>query len=235
MLDDKKIIVVLPAFNAAKTLQATVEDLPDHVDEIIVVDDKSSDATIEVADELGLTYYAHRSNLGYGGNQKTCYDKALAAGADIVVMVHPDYQYSPKLVTAMSAMLTSGHFDIVLASRIIGDQQSRKRNMPWWRYYSNRFLTFMQNMLMQYKLSEYHTGFRAYTKEALLKIPYQNFSDDFIFDNELLVSAIESDLKIGELSCPTRYDADASSISFVRSVRYGVGVLYLSFRSRLKF
>lgn len=233
MIDNKKIVVVMPAYNAENTLKKTYGELPDIVDEVIIVDDNSNDNTQKVAEEIGARYIRHEKNMGYGGNQKTCYKVALGEGADIVIMVHPDYQYSPKLVHAMAAMLTSAHYDIVLASRIIGDQISRKLSMPRWRYLANRILTYFANILLNYKLSEYHTGYRAYSKEALDTLTFERFSNDFIFDNELLIQSIHRGLRIGEISCPTRYDTSSSSINLQRSIKYGFGVVALACRFRL--
>ncbi|KKQ42524.1 MAG: hypothetical protein US60_C0016G0002 [Microgenomates group bacterium GW2011_GWC1_37_8] len=233
MLEGKKIVVIMPAYNAAKTLRQTVTELPNIVDQIIVVDDHSLDNTRKVAKSLGVQYIRHNKNKGYGGNQKTCYLTALKRGADVVIMVHPDYQYSPRLVTAMCAMLLSGHYDIVLASRIIGDQTTRIRSMPLWRYGANRFLTLVQNVLLNYKLSEYHTGYRGFTRKALKEIDFENNSDDFIFDNEILAQAIYQGLRIGEISCPTSYHNEASSINFSRACKYGIGVLIVVVTFRL--
>ena len=230
MLHGKKVVVVMPAFNAEKTLLATYNDVPkDIVDRIILVDDASSDATAEIAEQLGLSVFVHDHNLGYGGNQKTCYSEAIAAGADIVVMTHPDYQYTPKLITAMSAMIASGEFDVVLGSRILG-VGALSGGMPFYKYVSNRFLTLIQNSLLRHKLSEYHTGYRAFSREALLRMPLLENSDDFVFDNEMLAQAIYFGLRIGEISCPTKYFPEASSISFKRSMKYGLGVLWTCLR-----
>jgi len=233
MLEGRKIAVIMPAYNAAETLAKTVKELPDIVDDIIVVDDCSRDGTRQEAQKLKVFYHRHRKNKGYGGNQKTCYRLALKRGAGIVVMVHPDYQYSPRLVTAMVAMLASGHYDIILASRILGDQNARAGKMPIWRYAANRFLTLTQNLLLKQKLSEFHTGYRAYTSEVLKSLPLHLGSDDFVFDNELLAQASYAKFRIGEISCPTRYDPSSSSINFGRSVRYGLGVLRVSLMYRL--
>lgn len=225
MLNQRKIVVILPAYNAARTLERTVAEIPeDVVDDVILVDDASSDNTASVAQQLGIKTIIHTQNRGYGGNQKTCYEAALAAGADIVVMVHPDYQYSPKLVTAMAAMIAYGEFDVVLASRILGTG-ALKGGMPLYKYIGNRFLTLVENLLLDQKLSEYHTGFRAYSKETLLALPLGQNSDDFIFDNQIIAQAIWKGFRIGEISCPTKYFPDASSINFRRSVKYGFGVL----------
>jgi len=218
----------MPAFNAEKTLRRTFEELPhEYVDKVILVDDASHDYTSEVARELGITTIVHSKNRGYGGNQKTCYHEALMLGADIVVMVHPDYQYSPRLVTAMASMITSGHYDVVLGSRIIGGGALRG-GMPLYKYIANRFLTFVQNLMLGLKLSEYHTGYRAFSREVLTTLPLEDNSEDFVFDNEMLAQAAWFRFRIGEISCPTKYFADASSINFRRSVKYGFGVLATS-------
>ncbi len=235
MLHGKKIVVVLPAYRAEKTLELTYNDIPmDIVDEVILVDDCSDDLTIEEAKRLGIkNIVVHEENLGYGANQKTCYKEALRLGADIVVMLHPDYQYPPKLVTAMASMIASGEFDVVLGSRILGPG-ALKGGMPVYKYISNRVLTFLQNILLNYKLSEYHTGYRAYARKVLEKLPVLENSDDFVFDNHILTQAIYFGFRIGELSCPTRYFPEASTINFIRSVIYGVGVLTTSFKFRLQ-
>jgi glycosyltransferase involved in cell wall biosynthesis len=225
MLHRKKIVVVMPAYNAEKTLRQTWDELPhDVIDEVILVDDASSDSTVEVARGLGVKTFVHWENQGYGANQKTCYREALRHGADVVVMIHPDYQYSPRLVTAMASMIVSGHYDIVLGSRILGGH-ARTGGMPLYKYVANRILTFVENLVLGAKLSEYHTGFRSYSRPALETIPLEKNSDDFVFDNEVLAQAIYFGLRIGEISCPTRYFDDASSINFPRSVKYGFGVL----------
>lgn len=225
MIHNKKVVVVLPAYNAAKTLEATYHEIPHGiVDEIILVDDASSDNTIEIAKKLNINTFVHLSNKGYGGNQKTCYREALKKGADVVVMLHPDYQYTPKLLTALASMVAVGEFDIVLASRIIG-RGALKGGMPLYKYLSNRFLTLMENILINQKLSEYHTGYRAFSREVLEKLPIEENSDDFVFDNEILVQAVYFGFRIGEISCPTKYFEEASSINFQRSVIYGFGVL----------
>ncbi|HEU0048262.1 MAG TPA: glycosyltransferase family 2 protein [Nitrososphaera sp.] len=234
MLNGKKIITVMPAYNAAKTLEQTYRDVPlDVVDEIVLVDDGSSDATVAKARELGLTTFVHKVNLGYGRNQKTCYREALRRNADIVVMVHPDYQYSPKLIVAMAGMIAYGEYDVVLASRILG-KGALKGGMPLYKYVSNRFLTAFQNILLRQKLSEYHTGFRAFSGEVLANLPLEENTDDFVFDNEMLAQVSYFDYRIGEISCPTKYFAEASSISFRRSVKYGFGVLATSMQYRLQ-
>ena len=234
MLNGKKIIVVMPAYNAAKTLLQTYNEVPlDIVDEVLLVDDSSSDETVEVARKLGLRTFRHQQNLGYGKNQKTCYREALKRGADIVVMIHPDYQYSPKLIVSMAGMIAYGDYDITLGSRILG-VGALKGGMPVYKYIANRFLTLTQNLLLFYKLSEYHTGYRAFAREMLEKLPLEENSDDFLFDNELLAQAIYFNFRIGEVSCPTKYFPEASSINFARSVKYGLGVLVTSLKFRLQ-
>jgi glycosyltransferase involved in cell wall biosynthesis len=228
MIHGKKLIVVMPAYNAEKTLRKTFEELPhEYVDEVILVDDASHDYTVTVARELGIHTIIHAENRGYGANQKTCYLEALHRGADIVVMVHPDYQYSPRLVTAMASMITSGHYDVVLASRILGGT-ARKGGMPLYKYISNRFLTFFENIMLGIKLSEYHTGYRAFGRIVLETLPLEENSDDFVFDNEMIAQAAFFGYHLGEISCPTKYFEEASSISFSRSVKYGFGVLLTS-------
>jgi glycosyltransferase involved in cell wall biosynthesis len=228
MIHGKKIVVVMPAYNAEKTVRRTWEELPhDLVDEVVLVDDASSDSTVKVARELGIQVIVHAANTGYGANQKTCYGEALRLGADVVVMIHPDYQYSPRLVTAMASMILSGHYDVVLGSRILGGQAIRG-GMPVYKYVANRFLTLFGNLALGVKLSEYHTGFRAYRREVLETVPLDRNSDDFVFDNQILAQAVHFGFRIGEISCPTRYFAEASSIDFPRSVRYGIGVLVTS-------
>ncbi len=230
MLNNYKIIVVMPAYNAEKTLRQTYVELPhEYVDEVILVDDASSDQTARIANELGIRTIVHGENKGYGANQKTCYREALHLGADIVVMVHPDYQYSPKLVTAMASMITAGHYDVVLGSRILGGK-ALEGGMPLYKYVANRVLTFVENLMVGAKLSEYHTGYRAFSRTVLEKLPLEENSDDFIFDNEMLVQAVFFGYRIGELSCPTKYFEDASSLNFSRSVRYGFGVLATSLK-----
>jgi len=215
----------MPAYNAENTLRQTYDDLPhEYVDEVILVDDASNDNTQQIAGQLGIKTVIHQKNRGYGGNQKTCYREALRCGADIVVMVHPDYQYSPRLVTAMASMIASGHYDVVLGSRILGGT-ALKGGMPLYKYLANRFLTLIENMALGVKLSEYHTGFRAFTRQVLETLPIEENSDDFVFDCELLVQTVYFGFRIGELSCPTRYFKEASSINFRRSVKYGFGVL----------
>jgi glycosyltransferase involved in cell wall biosynthesis len=234
LLNDKKIIVVMPAYNAAKTLRRTCSELPtDIVDEVLLVDDGSSDQTVELAHELGLTTFIHQMNMGYGRNQKTCYYEALKREADIIIMVHPDYQYSPRLITPMAGMIAYGEYDVVLGSRILGGGALRG-GMPRYKYYANRFLTAAQNILIGQKLSEYHTGYRAFRREVIETLPLRENSDDFVFDNEMLTQAAYFDYRIGEISCPTKYFPEASSINFGRSVRYGLGVLAVSIKFRMQ-
>jgi glycosyltransferase involved in cell wall biosynthesis len=233
MIGGSRVCVVMPAYNAEATLRQTVAEIDRSVvDDVILVDDASRDRTVDVAHELGLHYVVHPKNRGYGGNQKTCYREALERGADIVVMVHPDYQYSPRLVPAMAAMVASGHFDCVLGSRILG-VGARKGGMPLWKYVANRFLTFSENLLVSYKLAEYHTGFRAFSRKLLETLPLEENSDDFVFDNQMLAQTLWFGFDIGELTCPTRYFTEASSINFRRSVKYGFGVLGTALRFRL--
>ena len=225
MINGKRIVVVMPAYRAAGTLEKTWRELPHAiVDHVLLVDDASPDATAEVASSLGIDVRIHPANRGYGGNQKTCYAAALARGADIVVMVHPDYQYEPRLVTAMAAMIESGVYDVVIASRILGGK-AMAGGMPAWKYVANRLLTLFQNMVTGAKLSEYHSGYRAFSRHALKSLPLLENSDDFVFDNQMLVQAIARGLSMGEISCPTRYEKDSSSIGLRRSIRYGLGVL----------
>jgi glycosyltransferase involved in cell wall biosynthesis len=233
MMNGKKIVVVMPAYNAEQTLMRTWEEIPhDIVDKVIVVDDFSTDGTVALAKRMGLRCIAHDRNRGYGGNQKTCYREALAAGADVVIMLHPDYQYTPKLVTAMASMITGGLFDIVLGSRILG-VGALEGGMPLYKYVSNRFLTAAENLLVNYKLAEYHTGYRAYSRRVLETLPILANSDDFVFDNQFLAQAIYFGFSIGEVSCPTKYFPEASSINFRRSVEYGFGVLGTALLFRL--
>lgn len=234
MLENKKIAVVLPAYNAAKTLRKTVSELDRKVvDHILLVDDYSADETVELAKRLDLSIFLHDKNYGYGRNQKTCYTEALKLGADVVVMLHPDYQYSPRLVTAMAAMVVSGEYDAVLASRIIGGR-ARSGGMPLYKYIFNRFLTFTENLMLGSKLSEFHTGYRAFSRNVLESLPLANNSDDFVFDNEMLAQVIHFNFKLGEISCPTRYFPEASSINFQRSMVYGLGVLWTGMRFKLQ-
>ena len=224
MINGKRVAVVMPAFNAEKTLEATVAELPDLVDIRILVDDYSSDKTVQLAERLGLHVYVHDKNYGYGRNQQTCYREALAAGADVIIMVHPDYQYTPLLVTAMASMIANGVYDVVLGSRIIGGQALRG-GMPLYKYIANRLLTAFENLFLGAKLSEYHTGYRAFSRKVLTELPLLENSDDFVFDNQILAQCVYFGFRIGEVSCPTKYFKEASSINFRRSVRYGLGVI----------
>jgi glycosyltransferase involved in cell wall biosynthesis len=233
MLNGKRIAVVMPAYNAEKTLRATVDELPEIVDVRILVDDFSADRTVEVARELGLVHFVHDRNYGYGRNQQTCYREALAEGAAVVIMVHPDYQYTPLLVTAMASMVAYGVYDVVLGSRIIGGQALRG-GMPLYKYVFNRLLTAFENLFLRIKVSEYHTGYRAFSREVLTKLPLLENSDDFVFDNQMLAQCAYFGFKIGEVSCPTKYFAEASSINFRRSVKYGFGVLATSIQFALQ-
>lgn len=230
MVRNKKVVVVLPAYNAEKTLQDTYSEIPkDIVDEIILVDDASSDRTTEVARSLGIKTIIHPENKGYGGNQKTCYREALNLGGDIIIMLHPDYQYTPKLIPAMAYLIQSDEFDAVLGSRILSGG-ALKGGMPLYKYLSNRVLTLIQNLFLGAKLSEYHTGYRAFRREVLENLPLGENSDDFVFDNQMLAQIIYFGYRIGEISCPAKYFKDASSINFSRSVKYGLGVLGTTFR-----
>lgn len=234
MLNGQKIVVVMPAYNSAKTIAQTVADIPrDIVDEILLVDDASSDETVKLASELGLTVFQHNRNFGYGRNQKTCYHEALERDAAIVVMVHSDYQYSPNLIVPMAGMIAYGEYDVVIGSRILG-VGALKGGMPKYKYVANRFLTLVQNLLVGHKLSEYHTGFRAFRREVIENLPLEANSDDFLFDNQMLAQVIFAGYRMGEISCPTRYFAEASSINFSRSVKYGIGVLITSLKFRLQ-
>ena len=230
MINNKKIIVVLPAFNAAKTLQKTVEEIPfDIIDEVILTDDFSNDNTIEIAKKIGIQHIiAHDKNKGYGANQKSCYKKAIELNADIIVMLHPDYQYTPKLIPAMCSLVANDLYNVVLGSRILG-KGALKGGMPFYKYVSNRVLTFIQNILMNQKLSEYHTGYRCFDVTILRKINFDDNSDDFVFDNEMLAQCCFINAQIGEISCPAKYFDEASSINFTRSLTYGFGVLRVSF------
>jgi glycosyltransferase involved in cell wall biosynthesis len=232
VINGQKVVVVLPAYNAEKTLEITWQEIPPEVDNIVLVDDCSRDNTAELAQKLGITTVVHETNTGYGGNQKTCYRTALDLGADIVVMVHPDYQYTPRLVTAMAAMIAYGEFDAVLASRILGTG-ALKGGMPLYKYIANRFLTLVENILLGQKFSEYHTGYRAFSREVLEKLPLDANSNDFVFDNQMIAQMVWFDFRIGELSCPTKYFKEASSINFRRSVIYGLGVLGTALKFRL--
>jgi glycosyltransferase involved in cell wall biosynthesis len=227
MINSKRIAVVLPAYNAEKTLETTVRELPDLVDICLLVDDHSSDRTVEIAHQLGLQYFVHDRNYGYGRNQQTCYREALNAGADVVIMVHPDYQYTPLLVTALASMVAYGVYDVVLGSRIIGGN-TLSGGMPLYKYVANRFLTAFENLCLRIKLSEYHTGYRAFSREVLTRLPLLENSDDFVFDNQVLAQCAYFGFRMGEVSCPTKYFAEASSINFSRSVKYGLGVLLTS-------
>jgi len=230
MLHNKRIIVVLPAYNAAKTLEDTYREIPfDIVDDVIVVDDASIDNTVEVAKRIGIKHIiCHGKNKGYGGNQKTCYDTALKLNADIVIMLHPDYQYTPRLIPSMAYLIANGLYPVVLGSRILG-KGALKGGMPLYKYLFNRFLTLVQNMLVNEKISEYHTGYRAFSKEVLEKINYHANSDDFVFDNQMLSQIIYAGFNIAEITCPTKYFPEGSSINFKRSMIYGFGVLKTSF------
>lgn len=233
MLNGRKIVVVMPAYNAGRTLERTYREVPmDVVDQVLLVDDASGDDTVRVAERLGIRYLVHPRNRGYGANQKTCYAKALELGADIVVMLHPDYQYTPRLVPAMAAMIASGEYDLVLGSRILG-RGALQGGMPYYKYVFNRLLTFIENILVGIKLSEYHTGYRAFSRELLETLPLERNSDDFVFDNQVILQAVAFGFRIGEISCPTRYFPEASSINFRRSVVYGLGVLATALRYRL--
>lgn len=233
MLGKKRITVILPAYNAARTLEQTISEVDRGiVDDLILTDDGSSDNTVEIARNLGLHTIIHDQNRGYGANQKTCYAAALDRGSDVVVMLHPDYQYSPRLVPAMAAMIVSGHYDVVLGSRILGGG-ALSGGMPLWKYMANRSLTFVENLLLGQKLSEYHTGLRAWSSTILKRLPLHLCSDDFVFDNQMIAQALHYGANIGEISCPTRYFDDASSINFNRSVVYGFGVLDTAIRYRL--
>ena len=235
MLKGKKIVVVMPAYNAATTLEKTYREIPmDIVDEVILVDDNSSDETVAVAEQLGIRHVIrHERNKGYGGNQKTCYQKALSLGADVVIMLHPDYQYTPLLIESISHMICNGLYPVVLASRILGNG-ALKGGMPRYKYFFNRCLTFFQNVMIGQKLSEYHTGYRAFTREVLETVPFMENSDDFVFDNQMLAQIVYAGFDIGEITCPTKYFPEASSINFRRSCKYGFGVLRTSFQFRLQ-
>jgi len=234
MLHGKRIVVVLPAYNAARTLERTVCEIPrDVVDTVLLVDDGSSDKTVEIAGRLGLRVFRHQKNFGYGRNQKTCYTEALRLNADVVVMLHPDYQYEPKLVQPMAELIASNVYDVVLGSRILGGEALRG-GMPAYKYVANRGLTFVENLCTGAKLSEYHTGYRAFSRQVLSSLPLLMNSDDFVFDNQMLAQAIHFKFRIGEISCPACYFPEASSINFQRSIRYGFGVLWTSLRFALQ-
>ena len=234
MLNGKRIVVVMPAYNAEKTLKKTYDEIPkDIVDGIILNDDRSRDGTVEVAKSLGIKVFVHEKNLGYGGNQKTCYREALLLGADVVVMLHPDYQYPPKLITPMAALITSGMFDVVLGSRILGNK-ALKGGMPLYKYVANRLLTLAENNIVGEKLSEYHTGYRAFSRDVLLRLPILENSDDFVFDNQMLLQAFYFGYKVAEITCPSVYTEESSSINFSRSVVYGLGVLKTSIQYKFQ-
>lgn len=234
MIHGKKVTVVLPAYNAATTLEKTYKEIPfDVVDHVLMVDDASTDDTVEVAHKLGIQTFQHDKNLGYGGNQKTCYREALKLDGDVVIMLHPDYQYTPRLIGAMASLVAIGQYDLVLGSRIISGG-TLEGGMPLYKYISNRFLTLVENILLGQKISEYHTGYRAYSRRLLESLPMENNSDDFVFDNEFIAQTVYFGFSVGEVSCPTKYFPDASSINFRRSVKYGLGVLRTSLCFRLK-
>lgn len=230
MYKNKKVIIVLPAYNAARTLEQTYREIPfDLVDEVVLCDDASKDNTTELAKALGIRHViTHQQNKGYGGNQKSLYNKALALGGDIIIMLHPDYQYTPKLIPAMVNIIGEDLYPVVLGSRILG-KGALKGGMPLYKYIANRALTLVQNLLINYKLSEYHTGYRAFSREVLTSINFNGNSDDFVFDNEMLSQIIYAGFHIAEVTCPTKYFEEASSINFRRSLRYGLGVLRVSF------
>jgi len=233
MLNDKRICVVMPGYNAEQTVKRTVDEIPrDVVDDVLLVDDGSTDRTAEVARTLGVHTVVHPRNRGYGGNQKTCYTEALRRGADVVVMIHPDYQYTPRLIPALAGCVSSGVYDLALGSRILG-KTALQGGMPRYKFVANRCLTVMENLLVAQRLSEYHTGYRAFSREVLLALPLEENDDGFVFDNQVLVQAIHFGFRIGEVSCPTRYANDSSSIGFARSVHYGLGVLGTALRFRL--
>jgi glycosyltransferase involved in cell wall biosynthesis len=233
MIQGKKVVVVMPAYNAGKTLPKTYAEIPfDIVDEVVLVDDGSRDETAEIARTLNIRTLIHPQNRGYGANQKTCYAHALRLGADIVIMLHPDYQYTPRLIPAMASLVAEGLFDCALGSRILG-VGARKGGMPLYKYIANRMLTFFQNIMMGYKLSEYHTGYRAFSRKILETLPWQDNSDDFVFDNQILAQIIYAGFSIGEITCPTRYQKESSSINFHRSVVYGLGVLRTAIQFRM--
>ena len=234
MLNGKKIVVVLPAYNAAKTLQKTYNEIPfEIVDDVVLVDDRSKDETVQLAKQIGIKHVIlHEKNLGYGGNQKSCYNKALELGADIVIMLHPDYQYTPKLIPSMAHLIANNLYHVVLGSRILGNGALRG-GMPIYKYVANRILTFTQNILVGQKLSEYHTGYRAFSKEVLERVDYGIDSNDFVFDNEMLSQIIYFGYEVAEVTCPTKYFEEASSINFKRSAIYGLGVLRVSLVHRL--
>lgn len=235
MVNGKKVVIVMPAYNAEKTLELTYNEIPlDIVDEVVIVDDASSDNTLEKANKLGINHViSHAKNMGYGGNQKTCYDLALKLDSDIIIMVHPDYQYTPKLLPAMASIIANGLYPVVLGSRVLG-RGALRGGMPMYKYVFNRLLTFCQNILIKQKLSEYHTGYRAFSREVLLNINFHANSNDFVFDNQMLAQIFFAGYEIAEVTCPTKYFTDASSINFRRSVKYGLGVLSTSVKYRLQ-
>ncbi|MDD4910636.1 MAG: glycosyltransferase family 2 protein [Candidatus Omnitrophica bacterium] len=234
MLEGKKIIVVLPAFNASGTLKKTYEDIPEGiVDQVLLIDDYSSDNTVEIARKLGIEVFVHEKNKGYGANQKTCYKEALRKGADIIIMLHPDYQYPPRLITAMAGLICSGIFDIVLGSRILGGT-ALKGGMPLYKYVANRTGTFIENLMLGQKLSEYHTGYRAFAKEVLLNLPLLENSDDFVFDNQIIAQSVYFGYRIGEITAPSRYTNESSSISCIRGIKYGIEVMITALKFLLQ-
>ena len=234
MLNGKKIVVVLPAYNAEKTIKKTYDEIPkDIVDDVVLIDDHSKDRTVEIARSIGLKVFVHDRNKGYGANQKTCYAEALKLGADVVVMLHPDYQYPPKLITPMAGLITSGMFDVVLGSRILGNK-ALEGGMPVYKYIANRILTLVENNVIGQKLSEYHTGYRAFSRSVLLNLPIMENSDDFIFDNQMLLQVFYFGYRVGEITCPSIYTKESSSINFSRSVVYGFGVLASAFQYMLQ-
>lgn len=234
MIENKKVVVVLPAYNAARTLEKTFREIPfDIVDDVVLVDDKSNDDTVEVGKKLGIKHIiSHEQNRGYGGNQKSCYNKALEIGADIVIMLHPDYQYTPKLIESMSYIIARELYPVVLGSRILG-KGALRGGMPWYKYVANRLLTAFQNEMLSQKLSEYHTGYRAFSREVLENVPYEKNSDDFVFDNQMLAQIFYAGFEIAEITCPTKYFEEASSINLKRSSIYGLGVIKVSLEYRL--
>ncbi|HPY08529.1 MAG: glycosyltransferase family 2 protein [Patescibacteria group bacterium] len=235
MYHDQKIVVVLPAYNAAATLEKTVNDLPSIVDEIILVDDRSGDDTVAVAKRLGISVFEHEANKGYGGNQKTCYRLALERGGDIIVMIHPDYQYDPRLVKYFAEFIADNYFEVMLGTRIRSRQEALAGGMPKYKYFSNRVLTIFQNLISGRNLSEWHTGMRAYKREVLEKIDWQNNSDDFVFDSQMLFKIVAKGYRIGEIPVPVRYFKEASSINFSRSLKYGLATVWTGLKYWLGF
>ncbi len=234
MLQGKRVVVVLPAYNAAATLESTYREIPqDLVDEVLLVDDASQDQTVSVAERLGVPTFIHSVNRGYGGNQKTCYRQALKLDADVFIMLHPDYQYTPKLIPALASMVVSEEYDLVLGSRLLGGM-ALKGGMPLYKYVANRFLTSVENLMTLARLSEYHTGYRAFSRRVLETLPLEENSDDFVFDNQIIAQALYFGFRIGEISCPTHYFPEASMINFSRSVKYGLGVLWTGLQFRLQ-